>query len=33
MQKISIEGVHGETQLGQQDDPFGNLQDIEILPY
>ena len=30
MQQISTEGVQGETRLGEQDDPLGNVQEISI---
>ena len=30
MQQINTEGVQGETQLGWQGDPLGNVQEIEI---
>ena len=33
MQQIGTEGVQGETQLGQQGDPLGNVQEISIRPY
>ena len=33
MQQISAEGVQGETQLGRQGDPMGNVQEISIRPY
>ena len=33
MQQISTEGVQGETQLGRQGDPLGNVQEISIRPY
>ena len=28
MQQISTQGVQGETRLGQQSDPLGNVQEI-----
>ena len=33
MQQISTEGVQGETRLGRQADPLGNVQEISIRPY
>ena len=33
MQQISTEGVEGETRLGRQGDPLGNVQKISIRPY
>ena len=30
MQQIGTEGVQGETRLGGQGDPLGNMQEIEI---
>ena len=33
MQQISTEGVQGETRLGRQGDPLGNVQEISIRPY
>ena len=33
MQKISSEGVYGETQLGREGDPLGNVQEILIRSY
>ena len=33
MQQISTEGVQGETWLGRQGDPLGNVQEISIRPY
>ena len=33
MQQISTEGVQGETRLGRQGDPQGNVQEISIRPY
>ena len=33
MQQISTEGVQGETRLGRQSDPLGNVQEISIRPY
>ena len=33
MQQISTEGVQGETRLGRQGDPLGNVQGISIRPY
>ena len=33
MQQISTEGVQGETRLGWQGDPQGNVQEISIRPY
>ena len=32
MQQIRI-GVQGQTRLGGQGDPLGNVQDISIRPY
>ena len=32
MHQISTEGVQGETRLGQQGDPLGNVQEISIRP-
>ena len=33
MQQISTEGVQGETRLGRQGNPLGNVQEILIRPY
>ena len=33
MQQISTEGVQGETRLGRQGNPLGNVQEISIRPY
>ena len=33
MQQISTEGVQGETRLGRQGNPLGNVQEISIWPY
>ena len=33
MQQISTEEVQGETRLGRQGDPLGNVQEISIRPY
>ena len=33
MQQISTEGVQGETQLGRQGNPLGNVQEISIRLY
>ena len=33
MQQISTEGVQGETRLGQQGNPQGNMLEISIRPY
>ena len=33
MQQISTEGVYGETRLGRQGDPLGNVQEISVRPY
>ena len=33
MQQISSEGAQGETRLGRQGDPLGNVQEISIRPY
>ena len=33
MQQISREGVQGETRLGRQGNPLGNVQEISIRPY
>ena len=33
MQQISTEGVQGETRLGRQCNPLGNVQEISIRPY
>ena len=32
MQQIVTEGIRGETRLGGQDDPLGNVQEISIWP-
>ena len=33
MQQISTEGVQGETRLGRQGHPLGNVQEISVRPY
>ena len=33
MQQISTEGVQGETRLGRQGNPLGNMQEISIRTY
>ena len=33
MQQISTEGVQGETRLGRQGNPLGNVQESSIRPY
>ena len=33
MQQISTEGVQGETRLGRQGNPLGNVHKISIRPY
>ena len=33
MLQINTEGVQGETGLGRQGDPLGNVQEISIRPY
>ena len=33
MQQISTEGVQGETRLGRQGNPLGNVLEISIRPY
>ena len=33
MQQISTEGVQGETRLGGQGNPLGNVLEISIRPY
>ena len=32
-QQISTERVQGETRLGRQGNPLGNVQEISIRPY
>ena len=33
MQQISTEGAQGETRMGRQGNPLGNVQEISIRPY
>ena len=33
MQQINAEGIWDKTRLGRQDDPLGDVQEIEIWQY